>query len=137
MMRSAIFDSLASNKPFPFYFHTARWISLPTPSHVFLRLFLLFHSLTLHHIPTPTAYLASSTHDRQCTHTLCTHPHTLSLGRYTPGRGTLRLVVVTDGDDCLSPGEYRGARGMNPLMRELKERGFSIEWCACVFVCER
>jgi hypothetical protein len=52
--------------------------------------------------------------------------------RYTPGRGTLRLVVVTDGDDCLSPGEYRGARGMNPLMRELKDRGFNIEWCACV-----
>ena len=52
--------------------------------------------------------------------------------RYTPGRGTLRLVVVTDGDDCLSPGEYRGARGMNPLMRELKERGFNIEWCGFI-----
>jgi hypothetical protein len=44
-------------------------------------------------------------------------------------------VVVTDGDDCLSPGEYRGARGMNPLMRELKDRGFNIEWCACECSC--
>ena len=29
--------------------------------------------------------------------------------RYRPGRGKLRLVVVTDGQDTLSPAEYNGS----------------------------
>jgi hypothetical protein len=48
--------------------------------------------------------------------------------RYRPGTGKLRLVVVTDGDDNLSPHEYRGMRGMDPMMRNLQTAGYDIEW---------
>lgn len=48
--------------------------------------------------------------------------------RYTPGSGKLRLVVVTDGHDNLSPGEYNGIDGMNPMMAALQGKGFDIEW---------
>ena len=48
--------------------------------------------------------------------------------RYQPGAGKLRLVVVTDGHDTLSPSEYNGVQGMNPMMRKLLRRGFDIEW---------
>lgn len=48
--------------------------------------------------------------------------------RYRPGTGKLRLVVVTDGDDTLSPPGYTGMRGMDPMMRTLQDLGYDIEW---------
>ena len=49
--------------------------------------------------------------------------------RYRPAGGKLRLVVVTDGDDNMSPlPEYKGMRGMDPLMRNLSRAGYDIEW---------
>ena len=56
----------------------------------------------------------------------CTEDDIVS--RYAPGGGKLRVVVVTDGEDTRSPGEYVGVRGMDPMMRCLQERGFDIEW---------
>ena len=50
------------------------------------------------------------------------------VGRYTPSGGKLRIVVVTDGEDTRSPGEYQGMSGMDPMMRYLQERGYDIEW---------
>jgi len=50
------------------------------------------------------------------------------MSRYRPGSGKLRLVVVTDGQDTLSPAEYNGVRGMDPMMRVLLREGFDIEW---------
>lgn len=50
------------------------------------------------------------------------------IGKYAPGNGKLRIVIITDGEDCLSPGEYRGMRGMDPMMRVLLGKGFDIEW---------
>ena len=46
--------------------------------------------------------------------------------RYRPGRGKLRLVVVTDGQDTLSPAEYNGGErcGINrPLGPEISDLG--------------
>ena len=48
--------------------------------------------------------------------------------RYRPGSGKLRLIVVTDGQDTLSPGEYNGVRGMDPMMRTLTGAGYDVEW---------
>ena len=48
--------------------------------------------------------------------------------RYEPGPGTLRVVVITDGEDMLSPGDFIGMRGMDPLMSGLLARGYKIEW---------
>lgn len=48
--------------------------------------------------------------------------------RYRPGTGKLRLVVVTDGDDNMSPAGYQGMNGMNPMMRTLQDAGYDIEW---------
>jgi hypothetical protein len=48
--------------------------------------------------------------------------------RYRPGSGKLRLCCITDGDDCLSPPPFNGVKGMDPLMRSLKQQGFDIEW---------
>ncbi len=50
------------------------------------------------------------------------------LERYRPGGGKLRLVVVTDGHDTMSPGEYSGLGGMHPMMRTLTAAGYEIEW---------
>ena len=50
------------------------------------------------------------------------------MSRYRPGSGKLRLVVVTDGQDTLSPAEYNGVKGMDPMMRTLLHEGFDIEW---------
>jgi hypothetical protein len=50
------------------------------------------------------------------------------LTRYRPGTGKLRLVVVTDGEDNMSPPGYQGMEGMHPLMRTLQEAGYDIEW---------
>jgi len=50
------------------------------------------------------------------------------LARYRPGTGTLRLVVVTDGQDTQSPAAYNGIGGMNPMQRTLLRAGFDIEW---------
>ena len=50
------------------------------------------------------------------------------LARYRPGTGTLRLVVVTDGQDTLSPAAYKGIGGMNPMQRTLLRAGYDIEW---------
>jgi hypothetical protein len=47
---------------------------------------------------------------------------------YRPGKGKLRLIVVTDGHDTHSPPEYRGVRGMDPMMRNLHDSGFDVEW---------
>lgn len=48
--------------------------------------------------------------------------------KYRPGSGKLRIVIITDGYDCQSPGEYNGINGMNPMMRDLLGAGFDIEW---------
>jgi hypothetical protein len=48
--------------------------------------------------------------------------------RYRPGTGKLRLVVITDGEDNLSPHEYQGMKGMDPMMRTLQQAGYDIEW---------
>lgn len=48
--------------------------------------------------------------------------------RYRPGTGKLRLVVVTDGEDNLSPWNYQGMAGMDPMMRKLQQSGYDIEW---------
>lgn len=50
------------------------------------------------------------------------------LKRYRPGTGKLRLVVVTDGEDNMSPPGYQGMRGMDPMMRTLQDAGYDIEW---------
>lgn len=50
------------------------------------------------------------------------------LERYRPGGGKLRLVVVTDGEDVLSPPGYNGVRGMDPMQRTLLKAGYDIEW---------
>jgi hypothetical protein len=46
--------------------------------------------------------------------------------RYVPGPGTLRIYVVTDGEDVQSPYPYKGMDGMNPLMQALLERGYKV-----------
>ena len=48
--------------------------------------------------------------------------------KYRPAGGKLRVVVITDGADTLSPGPYRGVRGFDPLMKHLLGEGFDIEW---------
>ena len=48
--------------------------------------------------------------------------------RYQPGAGTLRLIVLTDGHDTLSPGAYHGLGGMDPLMHALQDAGYDVEW---------
>lgn len=48
--------------------------------------------------------------------------------RYRPAGGKLRVVVITDRYDVLSPPPYKGVRGFNPLMRTLLDEGYDIEW---------
>ena len=48
--------------------------------------------------------------------------------KYVPGHGKLRAIVITDGLDTHSPSPYQGIRGMNPMMQQLLEDGFDIEW---------
>eukprot|EP00434_Breviolum_minutum_P000218 symbB.v1.2.000181.t1/scaffold9.1/size550961/37 len=48
--------------------------------------------------------------------------------KYIPGTGKLRAIVITDGLDTHSPSPYRGISGMNPMMQQLLEEGFDIEW---------
>ena len=40
------------------------------------------------------------------------------LGRYRPAGGKLRLIVITDGHDTLSPAQYAGLRGMGTLVQQ-------------------
>jgi hypothetical protein len=47
--------------------------------------------------------------------------------RYKPGRGKLRIYVVTDGEDMQSPYPYMGMNGMNPLMEGLLARGYEVK----------
>jgi hypothetical protein len=49
-------------------------------------------------------------------------------GKYRPAGGKLRVVVITDGADNLSPAPYNGVRGFDPLMKTLLQDGFDIEW---------
>ena len=48
--------------------------------------------------------------------------------KYLPGNGKLRAIVITDGLDTHSPSLYQGIQGMNPMMQQLLEDGFDIEW---------
>ena len=48
--------------------------------------------------------------------------------KYRPAGGKLRIVVITDGHDILSPAPYNGVRGFDPLMRTLLAQGYDIEW---------
>ena len=48
--------------------------------------------------------------------------------KYLPGNGKLRAIVITDGLDTHSPSPYQGIQGMNPMMQQLLEDGFDIEW---------
>ncbi len=54
------------------------------------------------------------------------------LQRYRPSpgptQGKLRLIVITDGFDTDSPGEYRGIKGMDPMMRTLLAKGYNVEF---------
>lgn len=43
-------------------------------------------------------------------------------------QGKLRLIVITDGFDTQSPGEYRGIRGMDPMMRTLLAKNYNVEF---------
>jgi len=52
--------------------------------------------------------------------------------RYRPGAGTLRVYVITDGEDVLSPLPYTGMEGMNPLMKNLLAANYRIEWSIIV-----
>lgn len=45
-----------------------------------------------------------------------------------PTQGKLRLIVITDGFDTDSPGEYRGIKGMDPMMRTLLAKGYNVEF---------
>lgn len=54
------------------------------------------------------------------------------LDRYVPSGGKLRLVIITDGEDTLSPRGYSGVRGMDPMMRNLLREGYDIEWFVVV-----
>jgi len=51
--------------------------------------------------------------------------------RYEPGPGTLRIYVVTDGEDMQSPYPYMGMNGMNPLMEGLLARGYKVKVMDC------
>jgi hypothetical protein len=48
--------------------------------------------------------------------------------KYRPAGGKLRVVVITDGADNMSPGKYAGVRGFDPLMTNLLDNGYDIEW---------
>lgn len=56
------------------------------------------------------------------------------LRRYRPtppgagGRGKLRLMVITDGFDTDSPGQYKGIKGMDPMMKTLLAKGYDVEF---------
>lgn len=55
------------------------------------------------------------------------------LQRYRPSPsganpGKLRLILITDGFDTDSPGEYRGIKGMDPMMKTLLAKGYNIEF---------
>ena len=80
------------------------------------------------------------------------------LARYKPGRGRLRVCIITDGEDCrefaailfrggilnvrermhiclaVSPAAYQGVGGLNPMMRTLKAAGYDVEWFIIVLV---
>lgn len=40
----------------------------------------------------------------------------------------LRVFIITDGGDNVSPPPFRGMGGMDPMMKELRGRGFNIEF---------
>ncbi|CAJ1393657.1 unnamed protein product [Effrenium voratum] len=48
--------------------------------------------------------------------------------KYIPGKGKLRVIVITDGLDVSSPQPYQGIQGMDPMMKELLKDGYDIEW---------
>ena len=53
--------------------------------------------------------------------------------RYRPGKSKIRIVLITDGLDCMSmPEDYRGIQGMDPLMKTLLKKGYDIEWHICI-----
>lgn len=44
------------------------------------------------------------------------------------GSGKLRVVIITDGYDTQSAGEFNGIDGMHPMMRDLRAAGFDVEF---------
>lgn len=48
--------------------------------------------------------------------------------QYVPGSGRLRIFIITDGMDELSPRAYRGLGGMDPMMNSLRFAGFDVEF---------
>lgn len=50
------------------------------------------------------------------------------LQKYKPAGGRLRLFIVTDGEDTDSPEGYQGARGMDPMMKTLRTKGYDVEF---------
>ena len=46
---------------------------------------------------------------------------------YDPG-ATIRVHLITDGEDTHSPGMFRGIQGMDALKTSLREKGYRIEW---------
>jgi len=47
---------------------------------------------------------------------------------YKPGAGLLRVFVITDGEDALSPPPFHGMQGMDPMMKQLIAAGFNIQF---------
>eukprot|EP00929_Paragymnodinium_shiwhaense_P105781 TRINITY_DN70842_c0_g1_i1.p1 TRINITY_DN70842_c0_g1~~TRINITY_DN70842_c0_g1_i1.p1 ORF type:complete len:441 (+),score=82.32 TRINITY_DN70842_c0_g1_i1:78-1400(+) len=47
---------------------------------------------------------------------------------YKPGPGLLRVFVITDGADVLSPPPFQGMEGMDPMMKQLIAAGFNIQF---------
>lgn len=50
------------------------------------------------------------------------------LSCYKPGPGRMRVFIVTDGGDNRSPPPYAGMGGMDPMMKELLDHGFNVEF---------
>lgn len=50
------------------------------------------------------------------------------LSTYRPGPGRIRAFVITDGGDTDSPAPYRGMEGMDPMMQQLREAGYNMEF---------
>jgi hypothetical protein len=47
---------------------------------------------------------------------------------YLPGPGHLRVYIITDGEDNMSPSGYSGMSGMDPMMKTLLSAGYDIEF---------
>jgi len=49
-------------------------------------------------------------------------------GKYRAGDAKLRVFILTDGMDQLSPRKYQGLKGIDRMMKKLQKQGFDIEF---------